>query len=491
MIMKTILFFDRSNLTKLYILLTKELRGSANVIHVAYSQHEVNLLKDAGITDYIDYHKRFSELVDSLSPNDGLIREIDEMIIKQSKGEFSLNSSIQNDRGYTILSYPEALLLACCHYKLWKEIYDKQHVDYMYHELASQFMTHIAGLLCKHQGGEFIYQTQLTGDRPGYHFLNLDGETFECHEIEKNYKYYTEHPEEIDIERCKTFIEKFRSEYKVAFGNIVKPPSNKLSLFKSSLKTQFIQLIARNRYDKLKNNIDYWLLRNNIFAEKINNLRQYKKNGIKFSLPVDGEKYFYYSFHLEPEAVVLYQGGGLYVNQVKLIENIAASLPAGYYLYVKDHPHEFAYRKVEDYVRLMKVPNIRLIDQSIPGKSLIKNAVGVLTIVGTAGFEGLVLGKQVYGFGSSYYTATPRVSYVKNIRSLRSVIYSNMSKDYADDQELYAYIYSYLLSLHDGFVNYFGKDRIVKSGIDENENAKLISNGILDMIENRDSYTNL
>ena len=82
----------------------------------------------------------------------------------------------------------------------------------------------------------------------------------------------------------------------------------------------------------------------------------------------------------------------IYANQVKLIENIAASLPVGYYLYVKDHPHELAYRKAEDYRRLMQIPNVRLLRKSIPGKLVIRNAVGVFTINGTAGFEGLLLG---------------------------------------------------------------------------------------------------
>ena len=478
---KTILFFDRCNLTDLYILLTKELQGKVNIIHVAYSEVESKKLENAGIYEYVNYQKQLSKLVDTLKPTDELIQEIDNLIIMQSKGEFSLNSSVQNDRGYSLLSYQEALLLACCHYTLWKEIFDKQHVDLMYHELASQFMTHIAALVCKHQGGEFIYQTQLASEEQGYSYLNLDGENFGCVELEEHYKYFKEHPEEIDIDRCVKYIKKFRSDYNVAFGNLVKPGNSKWTLLSNSIKKSLFRRIHKNEYDRIKNNINYWILQNNTAATKLHNLREYKKKNIIFSKPVKGERYFYYSFHLEPEAVVLYQGGGLYVNQVKLIENIAASLPAGFYLYVKDHPHEFAYRRAEDYERLLKVPNIRLIDQRIPGKSLIKNAVGVFSIVGTAGFEGLMLGKQVYVFGNSYYTTTNRVNYIANIRDLRTIIYENMGKSYEDDMELYTYVYSYLTSLHKGFVTYFG-ERAAKSGINEVDNAKMISSEILEKL---------
>lgn len=55
---------------------------------------------------------------------------------------------------------------------------------------------------------------------------------------------------------------------------------------------------------------------------------------------------------------------------------------------MKDHPHEFAYRNAEDYLRLMNIPNVRLFNSKIPGRVLINNAVGVFTINGTAGFEG-------------------------------------------------------------------------------------------------------
>lgn len=482
--MKTILFFDRCNLTDLYILLTKELQGKVNIVHVAYSEAESKALDKAGIRDYINYQERLSQLVDTLKPTDVLIQEIDRLIINQSKGQFSLNSSIQNDRGYTLLSYQESLLLACCHYTIWKEIFEKQHVDLMYHELASQFMTHIAALVCKHQGGEYVFQTQSTSEESDYSYLNLDGENFGCIELEEHYRYFKEHPEDIDIDRCINFIKKFRSEYNVAFGNIVKPSNNKWYLIRDSIKTSLFRRVHKNEYDRIKNNINYWLLQNNIAADKLHNLREYKKKNIIFSKPIKGERYFYYSFHLEPEAVVLYQGGGLYVNQVKLIENIAASLPAGYYLYVKDHPHEFAYRKAEDYERLMKVPNIRLIDQRIPGKSLIKDAIGVFTIVGTAGFEGLILGKQVYVFGNTNYTVTSLVNYIENIRDLRHFIYENMTKSY-DELELYTYVYSYLLSLHRGFVSYFGKERVEKSGINEFENANQIAYDILKKIEGK------
>lgn len=38
--MKTILFYDRCDLTTLYILLSKELKDEYNIVHVAFSDKE-------------------------------------------------------------------------------------------------------------------------------------------------------------------------------------------------------------------------------------------------------------------------------------------------------------------------------------------------------------------------------------------------------------------------------------------------------------------
>ena len=476
--MKTLLFFDRCDLTRLYILLTHELKGKAEIIHVSYSDVESQMLREAGITNYIDYHRELSDLVDNLKPTDSLLKEIDQLIIEQSKGLFNLNGSIQSDRGYSLLSYEESLLLACCHYTLWKKIFAQNHVDVMYHEPASQFMTHIAALLCKRQGGEFLYLTQLQGDDDCYTYKNIDGENFECKELEEKYLYYKEHPSEIDRRRCDAYIEKFRSSYSVAFGDLVSVTTTRYCLFLSSIKHRILSFIYKNRFDRLKNNIDYWMLSNNDASEKLYNLRQYKKRHIVFSQPIQGEKFFYYSVHLEPEATVLYLSGGHYTNQIKLIENIAASLPPGYYLYVKDHPHEYAYRKADDYERLMKVPNIRLIDQRIPGKRLVMDAVGVFSINGTVGFEGIMLGKSVYCFGKSYYTPYSRVNYINNIKDARDIIYKSLKTPIVRDDDYYAFIYAYLQSMYKGFVTYFG-NRSEKAEIDPKRNAILVSENIL------------
>ena len=144
-------------------------------------------------------------------------------------------------------------------------------------------------------------------------------------------------------------------------------------------------MLRQSRYDKYIDNIDHWELRRDLAGQKIVNLLQYRAQ-VRFDAFDPSVPYYFYPFQLEPEAGVHYQGHGLYMNQVKLIQNIAAQLPPGAVLYVKDHPHDHGYRAAIDYLRLNHVPNIRLLDSHIPAKQVIAGARGVMTITGTAGF---------------------------------------------------------------------------------------------------------
>lgn len=477
--MKTILFFDRCDLTDLYVSIGVHLIDKMNVIHVAFSNEEKQKLQAAGITDYIDYQELLNRNIDTFPLNESIIQEIDHTIISASDGRFNLNSSMQSDRGYSILSYNEALLLAQSHYLAWKEIFSKQKVDIMYHEICSQFMVHIAALLCKSQGGIYRDTIQCASDKEGYRYLNIDGENFRCPEIENKYYYYKNNPDMIDKKRCQSFLEKYRKDYSVFFGSEIKSNVPVLRIFIQAIKSWLIKLVKIKDYDRIKDNISYWLLLNNYNARKLKNLYDYWSCGVEFVTDIpEGETYYYYSFHLEPEATVLYLGDGIYQNQVKLIQNIAASLPAGTYLYVKDHPHEYAYRDACDYERLMNVPNIRLIHQSIPGKKLIANAKGVFSINGTACLEALLLGKQVYCFGNSYYCCQERVNVIKNVRDIRDIVYTLVDKVYSDDNDLYAFVEAYLESSHSGYTDFFcGRQNSL--GIDIRQNGMTMAEDII------------
>jgi capsule polysaccharide export protein KpsC/LpsZ len=162
---------------------------------------------------------------------------------------------------------------------------------------------------------------------------------------------------------------------------------------------------------------------------------------------------------------------------VKLIENIAAQLPPNCYLYVKDHPHISFYREIVDYRRIKAIPNVKLLNPSTPGKLIIRNCMGLITINGTSGFEAMLLGKQVYTFGNAFYSSFHRVKRILHIRDLREELYKNYGVEYVDDSDLLKYLSAYLISVHMGFTDYFVNYPEIYS-IDKVENAKIVAKGL-------------
>ena len=476
--MQTLLFFSRASLSKLYGSVSRYLKD-VEVVHVAYSQSEVNILRSFGIEpDYV-YLDLFKREYDNVVVNDEILLKIDNTIIEQSEGRFNLNSAIQSDRGFSILTYEECLQSVISHFNVWENIFKEHHIDVLEHEPCSLFFNYIASILCKRQGGAYTYQLAIKNDESEYAFINANGGDYKFYELQHAYNKYLNNPSLIDRERCSRFVKVFREDRTVFMGKLLQRKVSLFKLFAGSLREKWMSLVSPNRYDRIYSNIEYWVNNKRVIGEKFNNIKDYRARHIRFesSLPV-GEKFYFYPFHLEPEAVVQYLADGIYKNQVKLIENIAASLPPGYYLYVKDHPHEFAYRKADDYERLLNIPNIRLLDSNIPGKEIIMNSIGVVTINSTAGFEALLMGKQVYCFGTCMYSFVPRVHYIKNIRDLREAMYKEMTiAQYRDDVFLEAYIMAVLTSSYPGYIDGFVGGAQIPN-MDLEKNAQLIATGL-------------
>ena len=120
--MKTILFFDRAELTYLYGRVTSYLED-VKVIHVAYSQKEKKILASMNIkTDFV-YLDIFRSEYDNYTYDEQLLNIIDSDIVNYSGGRFNLNASIQSDRSFSLLKYDECLHSVFAHYITWNLIF--------------------------------------------------------------------------------------------------------------------------------------------------------------------------------------------------------------------------------------------------------------------------------------------------------------------------------------------------------------------------------
>lgn len=115
--------------------------------------------------------------------------------------------------------------------------------------------------------------------------------------------------------------------------------------------------------------------------------------------PNISDKYIFYALHYQPEATSS-PLGGMYANQLLAIRLIAHNLPEGYWVYVKEHPHQISFgREPSYYNELSKIPKVKIISQKICSEWLIKNSIAVATLTGTVILESQIIQKPCLCFG--------------------------------------------------------------------------------------------
>ena len=138
----------------------------------------------------------------------------------------------------------------------------------------------------------------------------------------------------------------------------------------------------------------------------------------------------YFPLQIEPERSLLIQAPN-YTNQIEVITNIVKSLPAGYELYVKEHPANVfrEWRSVDDYKKIMKLPNVKLIHPSVRSEDLIIKSSLVITISSTSGLEAAFHNKPSIIFADSDYSFLPSVHKIKAIDELPYAIKTSLKKE--------------------------------------------------------------
>lgn len=125
-------------------------------------------------------------------------------------------------------------------------------------------------------------------------------------------------------------------------------------------------------------------------------------------------KFVYFPLHVQPEMSTMTYAP-FYLRQVSIIENVAKSLPVEYQLLVKEHPSMLGRRSQDYYNQIKKITNVELVYPFLDSTKIIKEASLIVTITGTVGLEGLIVGKPVISFGSVYFTKCPLIYDCRNL----------------------------------------------------------------------------
>jgi len=109
-------------------------------------------------------------------------------------------------------------------------------------------------------------------------------------------------------------------------------------------------------------------------------------------------------------------------DQEYLIGQVADSLPQGYDVVLKEHPHSLGRNPVGMLTRLSRLPNVRLVDPYSSSHELMRRAAAVTVISSTVGLEALFYGKGVLTMGRPYYAGYGVTVDVESFRDLRTAV---------------------------------------------------------------------
>ncbi len=153
--------------------------------------------------------------------------------------------------------------------------------------------------------------------------------------------------------------------------------------------------------------------------------RLWKKYNAYAVYPDYHDKYIYVPLHYVPECTSVPEGGGMYGDQVLMIDILSQALPKGVCIYVKEHPSQiWSGRDPEFYDRLSQIKNVKLIRTDTSQYEIIDHCIAVSTLTGTAGYECQYFGKPFLMFGHYISRYLPGTIHVRSVEDCRDAVES-------------------------------------------------------------------
>jgi len=287
-----------------------------------------------------------------------------------------------------------------------------------------------------------------------------------------------------EIDSAKKYVKSFNI-------NNMKPSYMNGPMQSNTLKIIFLkEFIKRFKeyfiYKKFNDLYDYMSLNPLIYAK-----REIKKIIMKkyflisnksiFDKVNDNDSFYLFPLHLQPEASTLMMAP-YYNNQVTTIEYIAKSIPAGSYLYVKEHKSAFGKHSKMFYKNIRKLPNVKLISPFEDTRRLILKSICPIVLTSTVGWEAILLGKPTIALGHVFYNRYGLTVPIDSYEHLSNTLQYKIENYSVDKKTLYRFIASIFAASHTSIfdVPHFQPKRVLS-----HENILDFSNAIKNEIKMR------
>lgn len=206
-------------------------------------------------------------------------------------------------------------------------------------------------------------------------------------------------------------------------------------------------------------------------------LAEYERGDVDLDRP-----FVYVPLHNQPEmsASTL---GGRYRDQVLMIEAVSRSVPDDWTIYIKENPRQGAYARGPLYFhRLERLPNVRLVPSYASSQALVAKAKVVATVVGTAGWEGLLSGIPTVTFGAAWYQSMPGVTAFAEGMDFEQI--ASKPPDHAALESAYGAL---IARSHEGLIDQLFFDKVPE--FDKAANCKKVADTVIGLINGDISTT--
>lgn len=239
-------------------------------------------------------------------------------------------------------------------------------------------------------------------------------------------------------ENAKKYIHEFRENFKMPAYATQKP---KLSLYKRlrhelSPYRDIWYWYTKPNINKLKSTgitLDcrppYYILRD-FYAEKY---YRFTTEHLKYHPLEYIGKFAYFPLQFQPEATIDVIAP-YFNNQIEAARLVAMSLPDDYTLVVKEHPAMVGLRRPSYLKKLIRTPNVKLVDFRIPSDAMIKKADIIISPSGTTIAEAAFYNKPAIQLGDLGTTQCfPNVLKHTDLTTLSAAIKKHLSADMHSD----------------------------------------------------------
>jgi len=171
---------------------------------------------------------------------------------------------------------------------------------------------------------------------------------------------------------------------------------------------------------------------------------------------------------------------GRYVYQWLMIEQLAAVLPEGWSLYVKEHPSQFSgeyarygetFRSRAFYERLLANGRTKLMPLTLDSFTLIDRAKAVAGPGGTVCFEAVARGKPAINFGGGFFVGCPGLFQVSSARDVADAVTRVYNGAVPDAGAVREFARAIDRATYPGAIG--GPNQLERMGVDVEENARL------------------